>query len=102
MTIWRAGFWPNHRISLLHADGRSVAMTEEGRWAMRGFGSLSRDKNAPRLLAAGGSYRYTTPDLTRVYRLTPGRYRLTVTYDERIMKDRYRVKSDQIALRIDP
>jgi len=88
ISIWHAGFWPNHRILVSNAKGEAAPLTPFGKTAMESFDPRGvRDKNVEWPLEAGaidaseGAY-----DLNKLYELpVPGRYTVRVDYEEEML-----------------
>jgi len=84
VTIWLAGFWANHQVIVLDADGNEPPLTESGRLRRSAFRPAgTREKNLPLELEPGDSHVSGKGALTTLYELGPGRYTLQVTYDDR-------------------
>ena len=80
--IVNAGFWPNHRIDLTHADGTPVARTKLGRDALQAFSSGAQRKAVVRPIAPGACL-IEEHDIAPLFELRPGsKYRLRVSYEE--------------------
>ncbi len=88
LSIWHAGFWPNHRIRVRDASGVEPPLTDFGRTVVAAFSPRGpRDKNVEWPLAPGaidsseGGY-----DLTKLYQLSePGAYTVEVDYQEEVL-----------------
>ena len=96
VEIWLCGFWPNHHMAMFDATGAPVALTSLGRQGAQRFGSRDRDKNAPQVARAGGSYRYATPSLVSALELRKGDYTLSEIYDEKWFGKPLRLSCDKI------
>jgi hypothetical protein len=82
LTVWSCGFWPNHLITIKDEKGHLVTLTKFGVAMNKTFSSLVRDKNAPLKILAAKSYSYSTPDLRQCYQLKPGKYTVSVRYND--------------------
>jgi hypothetical protein len=83
IEIWQSGFWPNHRVTMQDSGGKPVPLTSPGKTGAARFGSPNRDKNAPFEIKAGKSYSYATPPLPSAFELKPGKYTLSVVYEDK-------------------
>ncbi len=87
MQVWHSGFWPNHRILVLDAAGKTPKMTEMGKSGLAAYSPRgSRDKNFEWQLKPGevdeseGNY-----DLATLFTFTKvGRYSVQVEYEEEV------------------
>jgi hypothetical protein len=102
VTIWNSGFWPNHRIDVRGPGEKAPEMTKEGKVRHDAFSPAGpRDKNVPKVLKRGEIYKYgQSVDLANLYRLTPGRYSVKVTYDDRQPPTPLRVNSPTISFEV--
>ncbi|MBX6315012.1 MAG: hypothetical protein IRY99_19170 [Isosphaeraceae bacterium] len=102
VTIWSSGFWPNHRVVVMDERGEEAPLTDIGKERRDLFApGGARDKNAPRVLSAGETYREGLDlDVTRLYRLGPGRYHVQVTYHDIQGPTPLRVTSNAAAFEI--
>lgn len=83
-TFWCSGFWPNHRFEVKDEAGEEAPLTAFGRGCRVAFSpDGGRDKNAPLIIKPGGRYKEAELDLSKIYRLGVGKYRVRITYDER-------------------
>jgi hypothetical protein len=84
VTIWSCGFWPNHKVVVRDKEGREPPLTAGGEQRRRSFApGGGRDKSAPILVKSGDDYQYCINiNIYDLYRLSPGRYELEVTYDD--------------------
>lgn len=98
LEIWAAGFWPNHKLTLLNAKGEHVPLTEIGKQGVALFESGARGKNFPILVPARGSYSYKTPPLPDFFELSPGQYSLTVVYSEKVCGKPLKLKTARLRL----
>ena len=89
LSLWHAGFWPNHLIEVQHAvSGADLPASKWGAQVRSAFSPQGpRDKNVQWKLSPGqidsseGSY-----DLARLFDLSqPGYYRVRVRYQEEIL-----------------
>lgn len=102
VTIWLSGFWPNHRVVVTDARGKEPPLTKDGKVRRDVFApSGARDKNSPQVLAAGESHReMSNLDLTTLYELRPGRYRVRATYHDTSPPAPMRVVSNAVAFEV--
>lgn len=84
LTIWLSGFWPNHQVRVTDETGVEPPLTAFGVSVLSAFApGGDRDKNSPLVLRVGAVHQETTDlDLARLYRLGPGRYKVSVTYHD--------------------
>jgi len=103
VTIWLSGFWANHRVTVTRADGREPELTAEGRARRQAFNpDGGRDKNAPKTLQPGGAWRDDTrPDLAALYLLTPGHYRVIISYEDKHDPNPLRIDSVAVPFRVE-
>jgi hypothetical protein len=103
VTIWQSGFWPNHRVLLTDEEGREPPLTNEGRERLAAFSPEGeRSKNVPRVLQAGRSMvEMRSLDLTELYEVKKGRYRVRVTYHDLQGPTPLRLISNTLAFEVD-
>jgi hypothetical protein len=85
LTVWRRGFWPNHRIDVAGPDGEPATRTALGDQKRRAFldpGAI--EKSAPHTIDPGAiDDAYEPYDLRELFTLeAPGEYTLRVLYQE--------------------
>ena len=86
VTIWSSGFWPNHKLVVTDDQGIEAEFTTVGRRCRLAFDPQGRKrrKNVPRVVEPGASLEVCSGiDLSKLYRLPPGRYKVQLTYDDR-------------------
>lgn len=104
ITIWRSGFWPNHKVLVESEENDAeVPLTDMGKQYMKAFSpNGGRDKNVPRVIPAGESYIEPTPvDLGLLYKLKPGKYRVQVLYEDDQPPTPFHLRSNQVAFTIE-
>jgi hypothetical protein len=84
-TVWRRGFWPNHRVDVTGSDGEPVALTPLGEQKRKAFlddGPV--EKSAPHTIEPGETDDgYEPYDLAELFALdTPGEYTVAMIYQE--------------------
>lgn len=100
MTIWISGFWPNHKVVVKDEAGIEPPLTDLGKRGRDAFSpGGGRDKNFPRIVKRGGKYGIVA-DITYIYDLAPGEYRLEVTYDDEHGPTPLRITSDSVKFRV--
>lgn len=85
LTVYRCGFYPNHRLVVRDAAGKAAAETALGRACRQAFDPAGpRRKNVPVDLPPGGRDAEPCPhSLTELYDLSkPGRYTVEGVYEE--------------------
>ena len=103
VKIWSCGFWPNHRVVVTDDQGREPDLTPYG-VACRERNTLhsaTRDRNRPLVLGLGKSYKNHPIDLAKLYDLGPGKYLVTVMYDEHEMEPQMAVVSEPKAFTVE-
>jgi hypothetical protein len=78
-VLWAVGFWPNHRIELVDADGAPVARTAAGKRVREAFnpGGERGPEQAVELAPGGADAGYPVFDLREFFVLEePGAYRV--------------------------
>lgn len=98
IRLHAAGFWTNHRVVLLDAQGQEPPLTEKGRAvreaSTKNYGN--RDHDVLRTILPGETLVETEwIDLEGMYRLEPGKYTLTAEYFEQI-GDPLRIPSNPV------
>jgi hypothetical protein len=84
-TVWHNGFWPNHKVVVLDADGKEAALTPAGRDRRDAFSPGGRrDKNTPMKLSPGDvDDLWVAYDLREMFVLDqPGKYTVQYHYEE--------------------
>jgi hypothetical protein len=85
VAVWMSGFWANHKVELIDEDDNAVPQTELGKSAARTFDPAGsrRDKNTRIVIAPSQSFQEPIDiDLTKFFKITPGKYRLRVIYED--------------------
>jgi len=98
VTLWGAGFFPNHRWVLRDQHGVAVPKTALGKIGDAAFDKAARDKNFPIRLPAGGTYAELTPDLKQSFVFKPGSYTLEIEYRESFAKTKLTLMTQKIKL----
>lgn len=101
-TIWISGFWPNHRVRLVHQDGRPATPTAFGKQCDAAFRpGGSRDKNVRHELQPQATYDQFAPiNINRLFQLPPDTYRAQVEYHETAGPTPAHVISDEVTFRV--
>jgi hypothetical protein len=101
-TIWISGFWPNHRVRVVHQAGQPATLTEFGKQCEAAFSPGGpRDKNVRQKLEAGDTYdRYAPIQLDRLFQLPAGTYQVRVEYHESAGPTPAQVLSNELTFRV--
>ncbi len=103
VTIYLAGFWRNHKVVVTDEHGNEPRLTDFGRVRREAFSPYgSRDKNAPHVVKKGDSWETGKDfDLAKLHDLTPGHYKVVVTYDDRFPPTPTRATSSPVAFEVE-
>jgi uncharacterized protein (TIGR03067 family) len=107
VTVWSSRFWTNHRVTVFAGDlvyYRESPPTELGKRGAKAFNPPNggRDKNVPREIAAGKSFQESYDiDLTTIFEIGPGTYKLQVIYEDGQQPTPLRTTSNIVAFKIE-
>jgi len=89
-------------VVVTNSRGKEPPLTELGQARRDAFApGGGRDKNSPLRLASGESYNDPTQvNLADLYRLTPGSYKVVVTYDDRQPPSPLRLTAEAVGFEI--
>ncbi len=102
VTIWISGFWPNHKVVVKDEAGVEPPLTDLGKRGRQAFSpGGGRDKNYPHIVKRGGKYSIAAnANIAELYDLTPGKYRLEVTYDDEQGPTPLRITSSSVEFQV--
>jgi hypothetical protein len=104
ITIWRSGFFLNHKVLIQdEKDQADAPLTALGEKYLKMFTPGGpRDGNVPLEIQPGESHIEKVPvDLRVLYKLKPGEYRVKVLYEETQPPTPLRVYSNQVTFTIE-
>jgi hypothetical protein len=80
VRILESGIWPNYKFVVRDLQGVEPPLTPFGKQARERYRSPDRDKNFTVIIDPGRAYKRTV-DISRLYTLGRGRWRLAVSHE---------------------